>query len=278
MEYQLINGKVVHKSEALIPLTDIGLLRSYSVFDFFRVLNGVPVFLDDHIQRLTRSANDIGISLPWSSSEIANMVDDLIKANEAQNAGFRIVVTGGYAEDGYNPTTPNIYMLLHTLPDSNPEIYKTGARIISDEYERDMASAKTTMYAYVISMRDRLREEKAAEVLYYDDSGITECSRSNIFLVDSEGTIHTPAQGMLRGITRKHVIELANEHFKLVERDIQFSEIPRFKEIFITSSTKGVLPIVEIDNLTIGDGKVGPVSAKMHELFEEVVREVSGSR
>jgi D-alanine transaminase/branched-chain amino acid aminotransferase len=241
------------------------------VFDFFRVLNGVPVFLEHHIQRLIRSASDIGIEMPWSVEEISSMVTDLIKANKAVNAGFRIVVTGGYAEDGYNPTTPNIYMLLHTLPDYGPEIYKTGARIISDKYERDMASAKTTMYAYVISMRDRLQQERAAEVLYYDDTGISECSRSNIFFVDHAGTIHTPAKGMLRGITRQHVIELARENFQLVERDIQFNEIPGFREVFITSSTKGVLPIVEIDDLKIADGKVGPVSSRMHQLFEEMV-------
>ncbi len=150
MEYQLINGNIVHESEARIPLTDLGLLRSYSVFDFFRVLNGVPVFLEHHIQRLIKSASDIGIDMPWSVDEISSMVADLIKANNALNAGFRIVVTGGYAEDGYSPTTPNIYMLLHTLPDYDPEIYKKGARIISDKYERDMASAKTTMYAYLI--------------------------------------------------------------------------------------------------------------------------------
>ena len=276
MEYQLINGDIIHESEARIPLTDLGLLRAYSVFDFFRVLNSTPVFLDDHVARLINSAADLGIEIPWTHEEIADMCKRLIEANNARNAGLRIVVTGGYAPDGYNPTSPNIYMLLHALPGYDPGIYQRGAHIITDRYERDMPAAKTTMYAHVIRMRAKLKETNAAEVLYWDDSGISECSRSNIFFVDEEGSIHTPDKGMLRGITRKHALELAKQHFDVTERVIQFDEIPTFKEVFITSSTKGILPITTIDDLTIGDGKVGPVSQRMLELFGELIREVSG--
>ena len=275
MQYQLINGDIVPEAEARIPLTDLGLLRSYSVFDFFRVLNGVPVFIDDHVERLLGSARALNIDTPWSHSDIVKMCVSLIEANSAVNAGLRIIVTGGYAMDGYSPSTPNIYMMLHTLPTYDPALFLDGGHLITEEYERDMPSAKTTMYAHVISLRSHLKECGADEVLYYDSRGISECSRSNVFFVDGDRRIHTPKHGMLRGITRKQTIDLAQGKFEVIERDIPFAELDSFQEVFITSSTKGILPIITIDNTEINNRMVGPVTTEMMQHFAELIAKIT---
>ena len=199
MDLQNINGTILHKDKALIPLSDLGLLRGYSVFDFFRVLEGIPIFLEDHIERLLQSVQRIDIDPIWTSDEIAQMCYDLIAANKTSEAGMRIVVTGGYSADGYTPGDPNIYITLHQLPRYDPSDFSNGRMIIVSNFTRDMPEVKTTVYAHALRQRKRMKEHNAVEVLYHSNGHITECSRSNIFFVDKSGVIHTPDSGMLRG-------------------------------------------------------------------------------
>ena len=267
-DYQLINGDIFSKDKALIPLNDLGMLRSYSIFDFFRVIEGKPVFVEDHWDRLMHSADVMDLKLPWETGEIDAMCRALVAKNAAMDAGMRVLVTGGYAEDGYTPSTPNIYMMLHTLP-TYPETYYTqGAKLISTAYMRDMPSVKTTIYIQSIHFKKKMQEEGAVEVLYQWQGNVAECSRSNVFFVDAAGTIITPKHGMLKGITRKQVIALAEQFYNVSQSPVQYAEIGTMKEAFITSTTKGVMPIQQIDDQIVGDGTVGPVTLELMGKFE----------
>lgn len=272
MDYQIINGQVLSKEEALIPLSDLGLLRGYSVFDFFRVIDGVPIFLEDHLDRLFNSMEIMGIEPIWTRKELGDMCVALVFANSAERAGLRIVVTGGFSADGYTPQEPNVYMTLHDLPQYNPEDYSKGRKLIVSGYTRDMPEVKTTSYAHAIKQRKRMLEHDAVEVLYHTDGTLTECSRSNIFFIDNAGALHTPDSNMLRGITRKQVIALTEGRYGLTERDVSLEEIPTMAEAFITSSTKGVLPIVQIGDTVIGNGTPGKLTVEIHHLFLDHVR------
>ena len=278
MDFQNINGKILHKDKALIPLSDLGLLRGYSVFDFFRVLEGIPIFLEDHIERLLHSAEMIDIDPAWTPDEITRMCYELIAANETSEAGMRIVVTGGYSADGYTPGEPNIYITLHKLPTYNPDDYINGRAIIVSNFTRDMPEVKTTVYAHALRQRKRMKEHNAVEVLYHSNGDITECSRSNIFFADDNNVIHTPNAGMLRGITRKQVISIARSKYEVRERKVDMSEIPDMRECFLTSSTKGVLPIVRVDDEVIGDGRPGTVTMELHEAFKDHVQQYIAAR
>lgn len=272
--HQSINGKILPKEQALIPLTDLGMLRAYAIFDFFRVLQGTPVFLEDHLDRLQKSIALLEFPVHKTRDEFRKMIFDMIEANNARDAGFRIVVTGGFSEDGFTPSIPNIYMMLHDLPVYAPEDYSHGCKLVSSAFVREMPGAKTCMYVQSLLVNKPMKQAGAVEVLYHWKGSITECSRSNIFFVSPEDVLITPKDGMLHGITRKQVLAIAEEKGMPIQlREVHMEELPWFKEVFMTSSTRGVLPIVQIDQQVIGDGKPGSVTQLLHDVFEERVKE-----
>jgi branched-subunit amino acid aminotransferase/4-amino-4-deoxychorismate lyase len=273
--HQSINGQVLPNAQALVPLNDVGMLRAYAVFDYFRVLGGVPVFLEDHLDRLFRSAELMHLELSWDRSRLREMILELIAVNRADNAGFRVIVTGGNTEDGFTPGTPNCYMTLHPLPSHSPEDYIRGSKLITSAYERDMPTVKTCIYIQSLLVRKAMKEAGAVEVLYHGDGKITECSRSNIFFVSPDNMLITPEDGMLRGVTRKQVLEIAGSlNIRVDLRCIHLDELPEMKESFITSTTRGVLPIVQIDKTRIGTGTPGNMTLQLHDAFEQRVKEI----
>lgn len=269
--YIYLNGEIVYKDKALIPVYDLGLLRGLGVFDFFRVWDGIPVFMEDHIDRLENSMRILGFETGMSRDQWYSLCYKMIEVNEADRAGFRIVVTGGFSEDGYSiPEKKNIYLMLHHLPPNDPAQYKNGVSLITSSYQRDIPYAKTTIYIQSMKLQPEIKKTGAYEVLYHWKGEITECSRCNIFFIDREGLIHTPAKEMLKGITRKQVFGLAKENnMPLVERDIHLDELPAMAGAFLTATTKGVLPVVKIGEMIIGDGSVHPLARRLQELYEK---------
>ena len=197
----------------------------------------------------------------------------MIKANEVDRAGFRVVVTGGFSDDGYTiPEQKNIYLMLHSLPVSDPAQYENGVSLMTVNYQRDTPTAKTTVYIESMKAQPQLKKAGAFEVLYHFNGVISECSRCNIFFITPEGVIVTPAKGMLNGVTRKQVLAIAAEHnMPLEERDVHLEELPWMAGAFLTATTKGVLPVVKIDDQLIGDGSVHPLAKKLQTAYLERV-------
>jgi D-alanine transaminase/branched-chain amino acid aminotransferase len=136
--YFYINGNILHKDKALIPIYDLGLLRGMGIFDFFRVLDGVAVFAEDHIERLQNSIRNLGMEVDYTPIDWADKFNELIKVNKAERAGFRVVVTGGFSEDGYSiPEQKNVYMMLHELPPNDEQQFQHGVSLITSDYRRD---------------------------------------------------------------------------------------------------------------------------------------------
>ena len=255
----------------MIPVYDLGLLRGLGIFDFFKVWDGVAVFAEDHIERLQHSLRLIDLNVNVSEQQWKEWFYQMIKINEADRAGFRVVVTGGYSEDGYTiPEQKNIYLMLHHLPPNDPKQYEQGVSLLTSSYQRDIPSAKTTIYIQSMHFQPQLKKAGAFEVLYHWKGEITECSRCNIFFIDKNGVINTPKNGLLKGITRKQVISLAAENnIPLVEREIYLDELPDMAGSFLTATTKGVLPVVMIDDQKIGDGSVHALAKKMQDLYQQ---------
>ena len=273
MEYQIINGQILHQEDAMIPITDIGMLRGYGVFDYFRIREGKPVFLADHIERLFHSMELMDMELDFERHHVKDMVIKLIEKNETTDGALRIVVTGGFSRDGYHPDgLSNLYMMLHKAPTYIPEAYEKGVKLISTPYQRDIPSAKTTIYVHSIHYAKKMEAENAMEVLYHWDGSISECSRSNIFFIDHENNLVTPSHGMLKGITRMYTISVAEKLGLQVNlRKIGMDEIDGMREAFITSTTKGVMPVIQIDDHFIGDGMPGVVTEKLMSAFADEV-------
>ena len=275
--YQVINGELLPQEQATIPLNDVGLLRSLAVFDYLRVENNVPVFLEEHVNRIVRSADLLGLDPHWKPEQINAMCRQLVDTCKPGEAGLRIVITGGFSEDGYAPSTPNIYVMLNPLPVYPAEAFVSGGTLITSEYQRDTPEAKTTIYLKSFQERKRMQEAGAVEILYHLDGKVSECSRSNIFLVNHDGQIITPKDGILMGITRKHVIEIASNEHEVTSRDVRLDEVLNAAEVFITSTAKGVMPIVRIDDRQIAGGEVGEITRKIQTEFRQLVDGLVGN-
>ena len=136
------------------------------------------------------------------------------------------------------------------------------------DFQRDFPKSKTTDYFFALSLKEKLKAANAFDVLYQKDGLITESSRSNFFLIDHDNNIITSETGVLMGITRQKLIEAVKGRFNVVERPLFTSELANAKEAFMTSSVKRVIPVTEIDDLKIGDGKPGDVTKLLMKLME----------
>ena len=275
-----VNGEILPQEKALIPVYDLGLLRGLGIFDYFRVLDGIPVFAEDHIERLENSLRIMDFETGLSAAQWHALFFEMIKAINVQRAGYRVVVTGGFSDDGYTiPEKKNIYMMLHGLPVDDPALHERGVSLVSTGYQRDTPEAKTTVYIESMKVLPQLKKAGAFEILYHWKGEISECSRCNIFFITPEGNLVTPVKGMLKGITRKQVLTLAAEHNLVVEeRAVHLEEVPWMAGAFLTATTKGVLPVIKIDDMVIGDGSVHPLAKKLQELYQQRVENYLAQR
>jgi len=277
IKYYNVNGEIVPIEKAVINVRDLGFLRGYSVFDFFRIYKGKPVFIEDHLARLERSAGILGLEIPYSNEELVNKIIALVKANEMEFGGIKIVLTGGYSTDGWLPVEPNFVMIASKLTTYNESVYTKGIKLMAYQYTRDTPYTKTTNYLVPITIQKEIEEAEAFDVLYHDGEFISESARSNFFIVNEEGTIITPDKDALQGITRKHVLEVAQKHFKVEIRPLSLKETMAAKEAFMTSSTKGVMPVRQVDFWRINKGVIGETTKQLMDLFKQHVEEYVGT-
>ncbi len=267
MQFSMINGDIVQTSKAQLHVSDLALLRGYGLFDFFRVKEGVPLFLEDYFARFYGSAEKLGLEVPISKSELESLIFSLLEANGERDTNVRLLLTGGYSDDGFTPAKPNVMALQHARKDYDPELFEKGAALITHKYVRDLPEVKSINYATAVRLIPEMKKANAIEVLYHDAGKVAETSRANIFIVDQEGALVTPAEDILEGITRKRILELA-EDMEVETRQVSLEEVMAAQEVFITSTTKGAMPISEIDGQTIGEGRAGEVTKQLGKRFE----------
>lgn len=262
-----INNEFLEEQEAKLQVGDLAIQRGYGVFDYFRTRNYVPLFIDDYLERLSNSVRGLGLDWSYTREEIKNIIQKLIEKNNIPDAGFRIILTGGYSPDSFHPATSNFIILqqLVTLPEQQK--FDKGLRIVLHEYMRDLPEIKSINYLMGIYLQNKIQENKADDVLYYKDNSILEFPRSNVFIVTKEQTVVTPSKNVLHGITRKKVIELARKHYKVEERPVSVTELKQAAEVFLTSTTKRILPVVQVDDVVIGNGKPGDVTTNLYHNF-----------
>lgn len=263
-----INGEVSPMKDGVIGISDLALQRGYGVFDYSRTYNGKLFRFDEHIERLRRSAAELHLHVPISTPEIVAVATDLIERSVLEHPCIRLILTGGDSEP--NPTLlhPNFIVLAEELPRYAPEAYEHGAKLITMEFQRELPQVKSINYMNAIRMDPIRRELKAFDILYHSDCGITECPRSNFFAFLSD-TLVTPSQNVLLGITRKVLLELSLGKFAIEERPVRLDELAGADEAFVTSTSKRIVPVSQIDRRRIGDGCVGRKTRELMSVFDD---------
>ncbi len=254
-----VDGCYVPSDKAVIPVDDLAVLRGIGVCDLLRTFQGRPYFLQEHIQRLERSAESIGLCLKWSRGEIEAIVLETLKRNPDLNeANIRIVVTGGSSPDYITPQgSPRLLVLATEISPLPPEWYQNGVKVITVNLEREVPEAKSLSYIPASLAIKKAKRLRAAEALYVDKNRfVKEGTTSNLFAFIKERLV-TPKEGVLKGITREVILSLAETMFDIELRPIPLGELLHADEVFITGTNKGVVPVVQIDTTTIGDGRVG---------------------
>ncbi|WP_297335455.1 aminotransferase class IV [Algoriphagus sp.] len=265
------DGLIVPTASATIHPSDLGLIRGYGIFDFFRTVNYKPLFLEDYLNRFIASAERTFIPLPYSREDLTKIIFELIEKNDLKEGGIRMVLSGGISENHFSPGEGKLFIFAESLVFPSEEKYQNGIKLLTLEYVRPVAEIKTTNYALAVWHSAGWKKQGAEDVLYHQGNYISESSRSNFFLVKN-GELITPDSNILLGITRKRIIELAGGAHV---RPMTMQEIRDADEAFITSTTKVLLPVTQIDDLKIGSGKPGPVSLGLLEKFRQKVKEIN---
>ncbi len=258
--FAYIHREIVPVEKAFLHVSDLSIQRGYGIFDFFKIQDGHPYFLDDYLDRFYNSASSMQLEVPHQRDELKNIIYSLIRKNNIAASGIKMILTGGYSADGYQPAEPNLIITQHNLTLPGEDQIKKGVKIITHEFVRDFASAKTINYSTGIWLINKVKESQAVDVLYHKHGIVSEFPRCNFFIVRNDNTVVTPAHHVLRGITRKNILRLASLKYKVEEGVVTLDDIASAKEAFLTSTTKRIVPVVKVNDTVIGDGKPGAVS------------------
>jgi branched-chain amino acid aminotransferase len=251
--WTFLNDTFIEEEKALLHATDLSIQRGYGVFDFFKVVDGVPVFLNDHLERFYYSAGEMRIDIGYPKEEMKRVILDLLNKNKASDTGVRITATGGYSPDGYQLAKPNLVISLRPFSSPTEEQLSKGITLMSYEHQRQLPHVKTIDYLMAIWLQPLVKQSGADDILYHRQGMVSECPRSNFFIVTGEDKIVTPAKNVLKGVMRKKLVEVARQEFEVEERNLSIEEIKTAKEAFITSTTKTILPVRKIDEHIFDD-------------------------
>ena len=267
-----INGDFVDAGNASISARDLAILRGFGVFDFLRTYGGAPFQLGAHLRRLQRSADLIELACPWDLEELGEIVMETLRRNHYDESGIRLVVTGGDSPNGFMPGGGSRLLVMATALRNLPAAaYQRGAAVATVEQHRHLPEAKTINYIPGIMAQRKAQRQvpDAIEAIYCGDGLVVEGTRSNIFIC-KDGRWITPDDGLLPGITRAEVIKLLEREGQLELRAVTLDEFYSADEIVLTSSTKEIVPIVQVDNLRIGAGVPGENSRRLMRQWREM--------
>lgn len=275
MNFCYINGKILSMEKAGMALDDLGVLRGYGVFDVMKTVNEKLFLFDEHFKRLNDSANYLGVNLPVKKNEVEVIIKKLILKNKIKQASVRIVLTGGRSADAmhFDSKKPTFYILVSEFKPLKQDLYENGIKLGIVDHSRDAAETKTTNYVEAVrSINKRQKKENFFEILYVSNGIVLEASTSNFFVFIGDKLV-APKDNILKGITRNLVINLAKKEFEVEERELKKEELNTATEAFIAATNKDIVPVVQIDDKKIGNGKPGKNTKRLMEIFAKFVKE-----
>jgi branched-chain amino acid aminotransferase len=278
-----IDGKYYPKEQARVSVYDHGLLYGDGVFEGIRAYNGRVFRLDEHLERLYASARSVAIEVPVALEEMRTLVLETLRRNGLRDSYIRLMVTRGVGDLGLDPRKCNkasVIVITDKIKLYPAEAYEGGLRIIIASTRKnspDTVSPRIKSMNYLNNILAKIEAIGAgvAESLMLDKNGfLTECTSENIFLVKNR-VLYTPTSvvGILEGITRSAVMELAERAG--IEVQMAFltpHDLYTADESFVTGTGAEILPVVEVGNRKIGDGRVGPVTRQLLAAFRELTQ------
>jgi branched-chain amino acid aminotransferase len=277
-----LDGEFVPEEQARVSVFDHGLLYGDGVFEGIRAYNGRVFKLEEHVRRLYDSARTILLDIPLSQAEFAQCILDTCRRNGIVDGYIRAVVTRGKGDLGLDPrkcAVPSIFIIAAGIVLYPPSCYEHGLKVVTCATRRNNPTAldpavKSLNYLNNILAKIEVNRAGADEGLMLNDMGlVAEATGDNIFAV-RDGRLYTPpiAAGILRGITRDTVLELARVmELPLHEEFFTTQFLYSADEMFLTGTAAEVIPVRELDGRPIGDGQPGPLTKRLIDAFRNCV-------
>ncbi|MEI6327107.1 MAG: aminotransferase class IV [Candidatus Roizmanbacteria bacterium] len=267
-----LNGKFVPETELLISPRDLGYMRGYAVADFIVTHNHHVIKLRDHVQRLFRSAQVIGLHIPWTTQQLEDWIRETIKRNDVESEiTLKTIISGGVSKSLTQAETPTIVIIVDRYRPHPSEYYEKGVKAITVDFQRSYPAAKHTNYIEAIRQRAKMDKNDVTDIIYHEHSRVTEGAGNNIFAV-IHNILVTTKTNIIEGITRNILLEILHLPIPIEVRDISLAELATATEVFLTGSGRGVIGVVKIDDNTVGNGIVGPITREVAKQYDEYMQ------
>lgn len=273
-----IDGKFSSASEGKIPVLDAGFWMGINVFDTLSARQGYIFKVRAHVDRFYRSAHAIRIAIPYTKDELSQLIVEVTRRSGLADAYIQCIATRGFRSpapiDQWKPST-----IIYAIPYFTVVPQKAideGAKIrISSIRNLGLHSvdAKIKNFNRLHSYLARLEaiDSGADDAIMLDADGyVTEGRGANVFAVTG-GTLYTPSEGMLLGITRETVFEIADRE-GIPWREVRMTPYDLYNadEVFYATTAGAIIPITDVDHRTIGDGRPGPVTARISQIYQQM--------
>ena len=266
-----INGKFVPPEEAALPISDLIIQRGVGIFENISTYKKRPLMLTLHLERLLTGAKNSYIHPPMGIAEMRDVIREGIEMLDEELL-IKVYLSGGNVFDRVKGfTEPRFFVVYEPLELPPREFYENGIRLEPIDDGRDDPFTKSVDYRKVYTLSPH---DEHTEILYCPDGEITESAHSSFFLCLNDALVTAPLTRVLKGTTRQAVIDLARRAgINVEERCPLLMELPQSTEAFITGSVKKILPVVRIGAQIIGDGRPGPTTKRLSDLYLEHILE-----
>jgi branched-chain amino acid aminotransferase len=284
-----VNGRVSPADQAVVPVYDHGFVYGEGVYETLRTYNRVPFLYDRHMRRLRQSAERLLLEVPFDDGTLLEWIDQTVAAaGELREAYIRILLTRGVGDLNYDPkSTPKPTTVIIVKPFEAPaaRVFTEGIRISLVDMLRNHpktvnpAIKSNNLLNNALAMQAAYRAGGEEALMCNYRGELTECSQANFFMVRG-GAALTPksAAGLLEGVTRAFIFELGRELGIDVREEVLLpADLETADEMFITSTTRELSPVVKVDDRVVGSGKPGPVTKRLLERYQTRAQELTRS-
>ena len=285
-----VNGRVLDQEHAVVSVFDHGFLYGEGVYETLRTYDGQPFLLDRHMRRLRRSAGMMALTVPLSDDEIAERFRETMGAAslgaDGREAYIRLLITRGVGELSYDPATcplPSVVVIVKPLIDLPFDTYDRGVTAVLVSVVRNHPDTvnplikSNNLLNNALAMQEAVRRGAFEGIMRNYRGELAECTTANLFIVGDGAALTPPVDsGLLPGITREFLFELGPEvGVPVREQILHDADLFGASEAFLTSTTREIVPIVQVDERTIGGGRPGPVTLLLLDRFRRKAQELS---
>jgi branched-chain amino acid aminotransferase len=279
-----VDGQISGERDARISVFDHGFLYGEGVYEVLRTYQQTPFLFEPHMIRLRRSAERIALPVPWTDAEILTRIRATIDAAQISGEAYiRLLLTRGVGDLLYDPAacpTPTTVIIVKQLVESPAHVYEEGVTVSLVPVLRNHpqsvnpAIKSNNLLNNALAMQQAIARGGAEALMRNHRGELCECAQSNVFVVTS-GVLRTPPldAGLLAGITRAFVIGMAGSlGYETREETLVDVDLETADEMFLTSTTKEIVPVVRVDERVIGNGRPGPITRALIAEFRKRAR------